>query len=349
MTAQALSSKIYKSLAELNCKINELSIPELFSKYEQYGFLYQEKKVLLQPFLETIEKNWAQTAKADLMRVVTRSDEQTQSWASFSSWRSCNSGYINQHLVFSENHDFIKSVLLGAHAKDLVGKDDYSSFQHFFVASHAWPNKVFGSLTGDLLENTFDLRWVNFIRINPELIKPSSFPVEIRSCSHKEHRELYHFVAQQRGEVFAKAEELHRSDLYLDKLDHLYQSVGLKMHRTIKIAYLPQSREPIAVIIAYQGPLGLSFNFLENRCILIVDQSLSNNEKYGIACAMLKEISSFYQDFAPGHIPLLVDDYCAQTLVLHGHPLDRRFKHLICLRGGFDNWVQHIERVFQRD
>ena len=118
------------------------------------------------------------------------------------------------------------------------------------------------------------------------------------------------------------------------------------LKRSIKTAYLSNSTEPIGAIISYHGSLGLSFNFLENRCILILDASLSDKEKYFVTCSLINSIVDLYADFPLGYIPVLTDDSAAKSLILQGHPLDRKFRHLICLRNGFVQWYQHIIHIF---
>jgi hypothetical protein len=339
-------SKIIKNTDTLNCKINCIKISDLFKKYEEYGFIYPEKKLLLKPYWETIQKNWELSCKANTLRIITSENPETKGWASFSSWQTTTNGFINQHLVSSQDPALIKAVLLGTHSRELLEKENYNSFQHFFVPSHNQPNKIFGTVQHDMDKSVFDLRSINFIKVNPKLIQSQDFPVEIKNCTNKDNNELYQFIAQNHSEVFAKAEELDKNDINLDALNSKYQEVGLSLKRSIKTAYLSNSTEPIGAIISYHGSLGLSFNFLENRCILILDASLSDKEKYFVTCSLINSIVDLYADFPLGYIPVLTDDSAAKSLILQGHPLDRKFRHLICLRNGFVQWYQHIIHIF---
>src|SRR5690606_38412782 len=85
---------------------------------------------------------------------------------------------------------------------------------------------------------------------------------------------LLHLAVAARGRVYAVSEELQHDDLDLEAVDALYRLVGLRRYRKAFVVCQSGSDEPIAAAIAYRGPLGLNFSFLENRCDVLVRPGL---------------------------------------------------------------------------
>jgi len=80
---------------------------------------------------------------------------------------------------------------------------------------------------------------------------------------------LLEIAAASRGRIYVVAEELEH-DAEFAIVDELYRRVGLRRTRQIWLAYRANKEEPIGAVIAYRGPLGANFSYLENRCDLLL-------------------------------------------------------------------------------
>jgi len=105
----------------------------------------------------------------------------------------------------------------------------------------------------------------------------------------------------------------------------------------------------VAGVLAYRGPLGLNLSFLENRCDLLVDPDLSASRIARIVPALMRFASEYYQDFAPGFIPVACDDAGAAVLT---HQLGGQFVRQYCqgiwLRDAFVDMYRHFEQFYGR-
>jgi len=68
-----------------------------------------------------------------------------------------------------------------------------------------------------------------------------------------------------RGSIYVVAEEELEQDVELNAVDELYRGVGLRRTRQVLAGLSRNKEEPIGAAIAYRGPLGLNFSYLENR------------------------------------------------------------------------------------
>ena len=89
---------------------------------------------------------------------------------------------------------------------------------------------------------------------------------------------LFELAVRTRGRVYAVAEELDHEDLLLDAVDQLYSTVGLRRYRRVWLAMLDGYYGPVGAAVAYRGPLGSNFSFLENRCELLVEPTLTGEQ-----------------------------------------------------------------------
>jgi len=88
------------------------------------------------------------------------------------------------------------------------------------------------------------------------------------------HEEALCLIASvSRGSIYVAAEQL-ATDPELAEVDQLYREVGLRRTRHIWLAYREYKDEPIGAVIAYRGPLGLNFSYIENRCDLLLHPTL---------------------------------------------------------------------------
>ena len=83
------------------CHVNAIDTEQLFQKYQDAGFLYEEKRRKLAPHLDRVRENWerALSLGQSLLWFVTFDDPQRAVWASVGSWRTTLRGWNSQHVV----------------------------------------------------------------------------------------------------------------------------------------------------------------------------------------------------------------------------------------------------------
>ena len=100
--------------------------------------------------------------------------------------------------------------------------------------------------------------------------------------------------------------------------------------------------------LAYRGPLGFNFSFLENRCDLLLSPTLTDDQIPVVALPLLAAAASAYGDFEPGAIPVIADDRVAPVLQSAGAQFIRRYCQSVWLRDGFIGWYRHVENFYDR-
>src|SRR5206468_7802176 len=118
------------------------------------------------------------------------------------------------------------------------------------------------------------------------------------------HKQALAMVASAtRGSVYITGEDL-AGDVELQSVNELYRSVGLRRTRSVWLAYQGTRCEPVGAAIAYRGPLGVNFSYLENRCDLLLHPTLPASEVADTIAPLLSEAASAYHDFELDDIPL---------------------------------------------
>jgi hypothetical protein len=64
-------------------------------------------------------------------------------------------------------------------------------------------------------------------------------------------------------------------------------------------------RSPVGAAIAWRGPMGFNFSFLENRCDVLVEPDLPDDQAGLVAQALVSASMPTYEDFPPGWMPLV--------------------------------------------
>jgi hypothetical protein len=164
----------------------------------------------------------------------------------------------------------------------------------------------------------------------------------------EDHAEFHSLVVKARGSVFLTAEELTVDDIELGALDDIYREAGLRRYRRIFVARDRESRAVQGAALAYRGPLGLNFSFLENRCDLIIEPTLTAEQAGEVANALLRSVAETYADFLPAFIPVVTDKRASQVLVQQGGELIRQYAQSIWLPDGYEGWYRHVESFYNR-
>jgi hypothetical protein len=163
--------------------------------------------------------------------------------------------------------------------------------------------------------------------------------------SHQEA--LLEIAAGARGSIYVMAEELQR-DAEFAAVDELYRRVGLRRTRQIWLAYRAHKEEPIGAAIAYRGPLGVNFSYLENRCDLLLHPTLPESEVSDTASALLTACSEAYSDFELEEIPVIAEEMATHVLFKLGVEFLRHYCQGIWLKDGHPRFYRHVDGFYSK-
>ncbi len=335
-------------LADMNVRINPVSVETLFEKYEEAGFLYEEKKKRLMPFVDLVKENLhkAQAAGDRIHYHLVFEDPTSKRWAAVSIWRTTTNSWTSQHLVSIGGPTGSRSVMLAAQQHRMQCSSDVGG-QNWFSPTNRFPMKMFGSIQkrlGEALTSVAGHAYVNTPRNSRTCAQRQ---VSVTRCGARQHHELIEFVKTHRGQVYTEVEELDGDDLNLEELDTLYQTVGLRRYRRCYLAGLSGRSAPVAAAIAYRGPTGFNFSFLENRCDLILSPDLDDTQSSLVTAALIAAVSPLYEDFPLGTIPVIADGNGIGPLVELGGEFIRPYVQSIWKSSAYEEWCRHIDRFYQ--
>jgi hypothetical protein len=137
-------------------------------------------------------------------------------------------------------------------------------------------------------------------------------------------------------------------------LELLYRRVGLRRTRHVWMAYRKgaspwgSKNELVGAAIAYRGPLGLNFSFLENRCDLLFSPSLPESEIQGVAAALLAPVATVYEDFELEDIPVITGETAIPALLNLGGQFIRHYCQCIWLKGGYARAYRHVDSFYSK-
>ena len=163
--------------------------------------------------------------------------------------------------------------------------------------------------------------------------------------SHEEALSLIASVA--RGSIYVAAEQL-TTDPELTEVDQLYREVGLRRTRRVWLAYREYKDEPIGAAIAYRGPLGLNFSYIENRCDLLLHPTLPEADAVDVVASLLRASSSAYEDFELDAIPVIAEEIAAPALLQLGAEFLRHYCQGAWLQEGQLRCYRHVEGFYSR-
>src|SRR5256714_2714441 len=321
MPLDALDQKTLSSLPRLSdvhdsygVEVNALSVSEIFALYERTGFLYPDKAARLLPHLGQVRENWRRMLRSgdSLLYFLTAGDNK-RGRASIAVWRTTHYGWTSQHLVSENNPVASRAVILaGTAASILRGVDE--SHQNWFRPENRFPSRVFGSMVQTIGQSLSSVQRHMYFALPRKASLPSGEKVRIvpYDPSHEEALTLIASVA--RGSIYVAAEQL-TTDPELTEVDQLYREVGLRRSRRVWLAYREYKDEPIGAVIAYRGPLGLNFSYIENRCYLLLHPTIPDADAVDVVPTLLKAPSSTYEVFLLEVIPVIAEDFSVPALV----------------------------------
>jgi len=354
MPLDALDQKTLKSLPRLSevhtsygVEVNALSINQLFALYERTGFLYPGKAARLTPHLGQVRENWRRMLRGgeSLLYVVSAGDEQSGR-ASIAVWRTTHHGWMSQHLVSENNPLGSRAVMLaGTAASILRGVDE--SYQNWFRPENRFPSRVFGSMVHTIGTSLSSVQQHMYFALSRRLSLPAARGIHVVPYDSTHKQALCEVARASRGSIYLTAEEL-AVDVELKAVDELYRSVGLRRTRQVWLAYPAYKNEPIGAAIAYRGPLGANFSYLENRCDLLLRPEAADSDVPDVVAALLKASSAAYQDFELDAIPVMADAIASPALVRFGAEYLRDYCQGIWLRDGNLRFYRHIDGFYSK-
>src|SRR5882672_2617908 len=314
-------------------QVNAIAVGELFALYERTGFLYPDKAARLTPHIEQVRENWRRMLRGgeSLLYVLTAGDEE-RGRASLAVWRTTHKGWMSQHLVSESNPYASRAVMLDAAAASIVKGVDLSA-QNWFRPENRFPARVFGSMVQTIGESLSSVQRHAYFAFPRTLSLPTEKRIRVVPYNSSHHEALLEIAAAARGNIYITAEELEQ-DVEFAAVDELYRGVGLRRTRHVWLAYRANKEEPIGAAIAYRGPLGVNFSYLENRCDLLLHPTLPESEVFEAASALLAACSKAYDDFELEEIPVIAEEMATHVLYKLGAEFLRHYCQGIWLRDG---------------
>ncbi|MGW5117391.1 hypothetical protein ACWEQ8_18445 [Streptomyces noursei] len=348
MTVSAVADRIAsRTWSDFGCEVNALPPVELFDRYERSRFLYPAKRARLAPYWSLILENWQRARRAgELLHWVASYDEPGGGWASLSSWRSTHGGWQTQHLVSSGTLAGGRAVMLAAQAIRVGERQDVAA-QNWFSPSNRFAARAFGSIERNLGPARSLVVPGDYVMVPLALARalpPVGSVGTVTELDAGACPELADLARRCRGEVYVRAEGLDRDDLRLTDVDRLYRLVGLRRHRRVWALY-DASGTVRAAALAYRGPLGFNFSFLENRCDLLIAPGLDPTEVRRATDTLLAAACHAYADFEPAAVPLATATP-VDHLILAGAESVRPYTRALWLAEAYPDLYRHIDELY---
>jgi hypothetical protein len=333
--------------AAYGVQVNTMDVDELFALYERTGFLYPDKAARLMPHLEGVRENWRRMLSGgeSLLYILTAGDER-QGRAALAVWRTTHQGWMSQHLVSENNPYASRAVMLAAAAASILKGADESA-QNWFRPENRFPARVFGSMVQSIGSPLSSVQRHAYFALPRTLSLPSEGGIRIAAYDPSHKKALCAIASAARGNIYVAAEELS-GDVEFRGLDGLYRRVGLRRTRHVWLAYRKGKEEPIGAAIAYRGPLGLNFSYLENRCDLLLHPALPVSEVPGAVASLLKASFAAYQNFELDEIPVIAGENAMFVLLKLGAEFVRHYCQGIWLRDGHPRFYRHVDSFYSK-
>jgi hypothetical protein len=333
--------------AAYGVEVNRIDVDALFDLYERTGFLYPDKAARLLPHLDTVKENWRSMLRAEesLLYVLTAGDVQ-KGRAALAVWRTTRHGWTYQHLVSENNPYASRAVMLAAEAASILKGSDESA-QNWYRPENRFPARVFGSMTQSIGGSLSSSQRHGYFAMPRKLSLASDVGISLVPYDPSHNQALCSMASLTRGHVYVAAEEL-TGDVPFKGLDGLYRRVGLRRTRHVWLAYRKGKDELMGAAIAYRGPLGLNFSFLENRCDLLLPSYLSAAEMETASSALLGAALSAYENFELEEIPVIASENAITALTKLGAQFLRHYCQCIWLKDGYARSYRHVDSFYSK-
>ena len=328
-------------------QVNTIDIDDLFDLYERTGFLYPEKASRLLPHMDKVKENWRRMLRADesLLYVLTAGDTR-RGRAALAVWRSARHGWTYQHLVSENNPYASRAVMLAAEAESILKGSDESA-QNWFRPENRFPARVFGSMIQTIGGSLSSSQQHAYFALPRRAMLPMDPEFRIVPYEASRNKDLCAMALTSRGHVYVSAEELG-GDVAFKGLDGLYRRVGLRRTRHVFLAYRKGREQLVGAVVAYRGPLGLNFSYLENRCDLLTPQTLTTAETDRVAVSLLSAAQTVYADFELDDIPVIAADSAGSAIASVGGQFIRHYCQCIWLKDGYARSYRHVDAFYSK-
>jgi hypothetical protein len=235
-------------------------------------------------------------------------------------------------------------MLAAAAGKILSGVDDA---QNWFRPENRFPARVFGSMVQTIGESLCSVQRHSYFALPKRLSLRLSGKIHAESYDSTQKQALSAIASATRGGVYITGEDL-LGDVELRSVDEMYRSVGLRRTRSVWLAYKGSRRDPVGAAIAYRGPLGVNFSYLENRCDLLLHPTLPESEVSETASALLSASSEAYSDFELEEIPVIAEEMATHVLFKLGVQFLRHYCQGIWLKDGHPRFYRHVDGFYSK-
>ena len=314
-----------------------ITVDRLFSLYREAGFLYPEKMKRLERHLVEIQDNWERLlASHDDLLTVHASGSLNGSGASLTAWRSTARSSFRQHLVAFNSPLDSRNVILES-LRYVAARGDLASTQWFRMRNRL-PGRVFGTTPSS---THLDVEYLALPR-HVELPRHVGVCVSTGTDGARESRAL---LLSELGSSFVCVEDI--DDAELENIDGLYKKVGLRRFRRIAVAWRNLDESPATVALAYRGPLGLNFSFLENRIELVVRTGLPPALREEAVQALLWAIQPVYDDAPLVELVVVARGQDRAALEAAGLRHVRSYRNLITSSAETETICEHVGGFFK--
>ncbi len=333
--------------ADYDCERNTISVEELFERYNELGFLYPAKQLELDQIWDKVRHNWVQAYKlgGDILRVYTYRSPNGE-FATTTLWRSSQDGWTAEHLV--ANDPVAAMIMVLGILSDGI-PDGIKYVESWYRPTNPYPNRLYSRATRDIGSSCSSIRVYNYLAVNPDRLKEHLTTKFISEEAKTGSLELFELACETRGHIYATGEGLANADISHSALHKLFQTVGLTRQRKVVLLYRPVEEVPVGAAIAYRGPLGFNLSLIENRCDILLGDSVMNDEILPAIATLIDGVRDRYDGFPPGYIPVIGDNKVQDAiLTASAGRLLRRYAHFGVTQDGLVKWYDSVVDIIGR-
>jgi len=290
-------------MVRFECKLNDISIPEIFSLYEE---VVPNKNKEIKNYYKNIEYNWnlMLESKGKIGFVLSCKNPVSNRKCSLSFWRSTMNGWVGQQLISNGFTEGVYSLLL--RVQEMAIDNNIYSIQNWFRPDNKYTSKLFQLSTNQLGSDKSFCNESIYINLYPSNVFQDK-DISIIQCTNNNHNNIYDFISDVCGEVYAKIEELHKDDIELENLHEIYQQYNLARKRFLFLAYQKNFSYPVGAAIVYRGPFGVNVRLIENQCKVFIKNHLDIELQRSIFSSLLYHCKEKYTDFPVKYIPISIN------------------------------------------
>lgn len=260
-------------------------------------------------------------------------------------WRSCESSWFVEHLASTANTTGAASLILSMVAYAWASASN--GFQVWFRSDNKLPKRIFGDIVAEC--DAAHVSGLGFhyctadktdLHCNEDIQR-----MVVIECNGEEKMTQIarSMITELRGSAFAEVEDFDRDPL-LAQIDLRYRSRGLRRYRRIFLAFMGDTA--VGCAVAYRGPLGLNFSFLENRCDILLRADLDASYRLSAISSLASGAAVAYKDWSPPWIPITMD--ASDLDMPPSLQYIRSYTQTICLRPALSDFHDGLRALYGR-